>query len=183
MRSRNVDIIVYDEVYLDKFITICEVQQFDYAYILHDKDLDDDDNIKKFHYHFRVFSDLQRSLSAWSKVFDYPINYIEKLDDKRLSIRYLIHADNREKYQYNQNDIITNIDDIEKYFKDTKQEESYQLKYICDYIDSINGYIYFQDVKNYVLENNYWSAYRRYYTIIRDIILERNKYCIDYMLK
>ncbi len=183
MRSRNIDIIVYDEAFIDKFITICEVQQFDYAYILHDKDLNDDGTIKKFHYHFRVFSDLQRSLSAWSKVFNIPINYIEKLDDKRLSIRYLIHLDNREKFQYNQNDIITNIDDIEKYFKDTKQEESYQLKYICDYIDDINGYIYFQDVKNFVIENNYWSAYRRYYSIIRDLIQERNKYCIDYMLK
>ena len=31
MRTRNIDIIVYDEGFLDKFITICEVQQFDYT--------------------------------------------------------------------------------------------------------------------------------------------------------
>lgn len=183
MRSRNVDIILYDEGFLDKFINICEIQQFDYAYILHDKDILDDGTLKKAHYHFRVFSDLQKSISAWSKVFDYPENLIEKLDDKRLSIRYLIHIDNKEKYQYNQNDINSNIDDIDKYFKDNKQEESKQLKEICNYLDKINGFIYFQDVKNYVLKNNYWSSYRRYYSIIRDLIQERNKYCIDYMLK
>lgn len=183
MRTRNVDIILYDRENIENMIDICLANSLEYAYIYHDKDIEEKTGeLKKAHFHFRVFSDLQKSTSAWSKLFNVSENYVEKLDDKRLSIRYLIHLDNAEKYQYNQNEIVSNIEDINKYFQDNKQEESKQLKDIMNYIDNIMGYIYFNDVKNFILKNGYWSSYRRYYSIIRDLIIEKNRYKVDLML-
>lgn len=182
MRCRNIDIILYTSEDVEYCISVCETSHLSYAYILHDKDTKDDGSLKPPHYHFRVFSDLQKTLSAWSKLFDVAENYVEKLDDKRLSIRYLIHLDNKEKYQYNENCIVTNIEDIDRYFKNNRIEEDIQLKKIFSFIDEQHGYIYFKNIKDYVIKNGYWSSYRRYYSIIKDVVIEHNRYCIDYML-
>lgn len=181
MRTRNVELILYDYDLLLKKISYLN-DKTEYAFILHDKDLNDDGTIKKAHYHLRLFNEDQKSLSAWADYLHVKTNEVEKLDDKKRAIRYLIHFDSPKKYQYDFNNIVHNIIDIDKYFDDNKIDESNQLKYIFDYIDNINGYIYFKEIKSYVLQNNYWSAYRRYYSIIKDVILEHNRYCIDYML-
>lgn len=182
MRSRNIEIIVYKFEELEKYTTICIDNKFEFAYILHDKDTKDDGELKKAHYHFRIFGENQKTISAWAKTFQVEEYQIETLDNKKRAIRYLVHFDSPSKYAYNIEDIVTNIQDINTYFDDSKQDEYLQLKEICRYIDNIKGYCYFFDVKNFVLNNNYWSSYRRYYSIIRDLIQEKNKYAIDYML-
>lgn len=183
MRTRNVEIILYNEQLVQSKVDICQEFNLYYAYILHDKDIDDKTGkIKKPHYHFRIFDTNQRTLSAWAKLLEVKENDVEVLENKRRSIRYLIHLDSPKKYRYNELDIVTNIIDIDNYFNEDKLQEDSQLSNIFSYIDSIQGYIYFKEVKEYVLQNNYWSSYRRYYSIIKDVILEHNRYCIDYLL-
>lgn len=183
MRTRNVQLILYDINILQEKIQIVEDNNIEYAYILHNKDVDDKTgNIKKPHYHLIILGNNQRTISAWSTFLNVKENEIDVIENKRRSIRYLIHLDSPKKYHYNELDIVTNIVDIDDYFNKDKLEEPIQLQNIFDYIDNIQGYIYFKEVKSYVLNNNYWSAYRRYYSIIKDVINEHNRYCIDYML-
>lgn len=183
MRTRNVELIIYDKKILDKKIELLEVNPIEYAYILHDRDLDESTNqLKKAHYHLLIMGEYQRTISAWATFLNVKENEVQVIENKRRSIRYLIHFDSKDKYKYNYNDIVSNMLDLDIYFNQDKLEESTQLGYIFDYIDSIIGYIYFKEVKSYVLSNNYWGAYRRYYSIIKDVILEHNRYCIDYML-
>lgn len=182
MRSRNVELIIYDKDILDQKLDILNTFVCEYAYILHDKDIDDNGELIKPHYHLRIFGVNQKSVSAWADFLQVKENEIQFLENKRRAIRYLIHLDSPKKYQYNSLDIITNIYGIEDYFTQDKQEECTQLQNIFAYISEIRGYIYFREIKDYVLQNNYWSSYRRYYSIIKDVINEHNRYCVDYML-
>lgn len=182
MRTRNIELILYNEESLQDIVDLSELNKLQYAYILHDKDKDKDGNNKKAHYHLRIFGINQRTISAWANLFNVKENEIQILSNKRRAIRYLIHLDSKDKYQYSANDVVTNILDIDNYFNEDKQEEDTQLENIFSYIESIQGYIYYKEVKSYVLANKYWSAYRRYYFIIKDVIIEHNRYCIDYML-
>lgn len=181
-RVRNIELILYTREELDRCIDIVEKEYLDYAYILHDKDRNDDDSLKKIHYHFRVFGVFQKTISAWANFFKVMPNNIQILENKRRAIRYLIHMDSPKKYQYSQLDVVTNIVDIDQYFNEDKSSEDTQLQNIFGYISAIQTYIYFREVKDYVLQNNYWGAYRRYYSIIKDVILEHNRYCTDYLL-
>lgn len=183
MRSRNVEIILYDYKLLKKKLDLLD-DRIEYAYICHDRDFEDDEKtLKKIHYHLRLFSENQKTISAWATYLGVKDNDIQILENKKRAIRYLIHYDSPKKTQYNIDEVVHNIKDIDNYFDDNKLQEEQQLKYIFDYIDTISGYIYFKEIKSYVLQNNYWSAYRRYYQIIKDIIMEHNRYTIDYMLK
>lgn len=88
-----------------------------YAFILHDKDINEDTGeIKKPHYHCivdincNIKNNNQRKLHIIEKL--RPIIY-EKLDiqgikNENTFTRYLIHLDNKEKYQYNRKEIFTN---------------------------------------------------------------------------
>lgn len=183
MRTRNVELIIYDKEVLYEKLDYLSNFCGEYAYILHDKDKDDNGELKKPHYHLRIFGVNQKSITAWADFLNVKENEIQVLENKRRAIRYLIHLDSPNKYQYNSLDIVSNIYGIDDYFTQDKQEETTQLQNIFAYIDEIKGYIYFSEIKSYVIQNNYWSSYRRYYSIIKDVIIEHNRYCIDYMLK
>lgn len=83
------------------------------AYVspLHDKDLNGDNEEKKPHYHIViVFSgkkspeQIQELSNQLSKVKIIPAK--NKVADKRIMVRYLVHYDNPEKFQYDIDDIL-----------------------------------------------------------------------------
>lgn len=78
-----------------------------YAYIFHDKDIDDNGSLKPKHIHF-VAQD-RHSLKTWSNLLGIPENMIEIPRNFRAVNRYLIHKDSSDKYQYAADDVITNM--------------------------------------------------------------------------
>ena len=174
---RNIEIILYNYEDVVNFVKICVSNNFDYAFILHDKDIDNEGNIIKPHYHFRVFYKDKKSVSAWAKIFNVKDNNVEILDDKIRAIRYLIHLDSPKKYQYNKEDVISNFD-LSSYFL-KKGDENFDIKLITDYISTTTKRLSFSDLKNFVLDNRLWASYRRNYSIIRDLLFEHNN-IIDY---
>lgn len=175
---RNIEIVFYlEELELfNNSIDLCKSLDCMYAYILHDKDLDDDNNLKKPHYHLRIFAKNQKTLEAWSKYFNISVNRIQIIKKDRKSIRYLIHADSKTKYHYSITSICSNFD-LSPYFTD--KTESLDIESYINYIDNIKGVVFMKDMLNYALSTNSWSTYRRNYSIIRDIIYEHNnKYII-----
>lgn len=174
---RNIELVLYDYNRVLEVIDICNKNNFDYAFILHDSDLKDDGSIKKSHYHFQIFFNDKKSLSAWAKIFNCKNNEVEKIKDKKSAIRYLIHCDNNEKYQYDISEIVSTFD-VNPYFK-TKSDENFDIKLITDFISSCCGKIKFYQLKDFVLNNNLWASYRRSYSIIRDLVFEHNN-MVDY---
>ena len=71
-----------------------------FAAILHDKDTDDDGNLKKPHWHIVITFKSQRTASAIAKEFGIEPNYIQPTKSRDKALRYLVHADDCDKYQY-----------------------------------------------------------------------------------
>lgn len=82
-----------------------------YAYIVHDKDVNEDGTPKKPHIHlFMKFKDSQQ-FKYIAKWFDVSENYINRIKGKWVTaIRYLVHANDESKYQYEDSEVKANFD-------------------------------------------------------------------------
>lgn len=149
-----------------------------YAYILHDKDITDDGEIKKEHIHVVVKFDNARELKALASELNIEPNMIKFMNSIKYSIRYLTHKDQKNKAQYNFEQIKTNMVDIKKYFKEESTEVE-DMKKILEFIFSIDRYLYLCEVLEYVLSENIYATYRRSGTQIIKIIEEHNRMFLE----
>lgn len=122
-RTKYITGIVRLEVSLSKeriklfndFVTsmVCE-----YAYILHDKDKDENGNLIPSHIHFVLcLNSALRLSTVLNKICDtLDINEFGVTLSKTVSytgaIQYLIHKNDSDKYKYSIDEIKTNIDDL-----------------------------------------------------------------------
>lgn len=138
--------IVYPESASSNFMDI--LKEFHVPFLLsplHDKDVDSNGVIKKAHYHLVLYFDSLKSASQAQVIFDAiggvgcqsvqsPVSYA----------RYLIHADDPDKYQYAAEDVI-----------------AYGLDYMqCSLDEKSQKYLGISDVISFVIENNIQSFSR-----------------------
>ena len=86
----------------------------EYAFILHDKDTDEDGNPIKPHFHLYCrFGSTNVSIKEFADWFNVTQNKVEKIKAKRNSpfhvLKYYLHRDYPEKYQYDVGDILGNM--------------------------------------------------------------------------
>lgn len=84
---------------------------FDWAYILHDKDVDINGELKKPHIHW-VGRATPRCLSVVSNFLGLPENDIEVVKNFDNMVMYLIHLNDIDKFQYSPDDVETNLPNI-----------------------------------------------------------------------
>lgn len=174
MRTRNVELILYDLEDVYRCVMLCNKNNFEYAYIYHDKDLKEDLNdFKKAHYHFQVYNENDKELTTWARVFDIDLPRVQKISNKKAAIRYLIHADNNDKFQYEIINITSNFEII-KYFDKLVSDENCEIDLIFTYIEYHKRKIGVKEIIDYVLDNNIWGTFRRNYSIIKDLLYEHN---------
>lgn len=172
--SRNYEIILYTTEETQRLVNICIEKGFDYAFIKHDKDLKEDlSDFKKVHFHFLIFMQNQKTISALSKVLSVNENQIQFIRNKRGAIRYLTHADNNDKADYDINDIKSNLD-LYQYFSNVVSDENIDIQMIVEFIDFQKKTISFKALMRFVVDAGMWSTYRRNYTIIKDLLYEHN---------
>lgn len=138
--------IVYPESASSNFLDV--LKDFHVPFLLsplHDKDVDGDGVIKKSHYHLVLYFDSLKSSAQAQVIFDAiggvgcqsvqsPVSYA----------RYLIHADDPDKYQYSAEDVV-----------------AYGLDYLqCSLDEKSQKYLGISDVITYVIENNIESFSR-----------------------
>lgn len=178
MTSRYFEIILYldNSTHMDLFNNLDNIynylHNFEFAHIVHSNDINDDGTQKKIHIHLLL---MFKNYVSLQYVFDnFPIdniNLIEVRKKKYDAIRYLVHADNKNKYQYDVNDIITTLDDLSRYFRNVSQETqevedliTFVLSPTCTRIS---------DLINYSIKNNLWSTLRRNYSILKDLYIDK----------
>lgn len=138
-----------------------------YAYILHNKDLTKDLELKKSHYHIIIKTDNACTLDALSKKIGVPVNYIQFIRNERSYIRYLIHVDDEDKTQYSLNEIQCSrsyYSKVMKSFDDLETEEEI-IEKIFIFIQEHNDLDYFTFYRLFVQwlnSNCYYSIYNRY---------------------
>lgn len=128
---------------------------------LHDKDKNDDGEIKKAHWHVLL-------KYASNKTFEQVKDDIQFLNcpipqaccNVKGMVRYFIHIDNPEKYQYKKEDIQSYGGiDIEDYFTLTTGQENLLIKEILDYCRD-NNITFISDLIDVCLAGNMdWFSY------------------------
>lgn len=150
------------------------IQKYNYAYILHDKDTNDDGTLKKEHIHLLLFFKNARwGTSILKEINIDNTNLIEFRENKSNAIQYLVHSNNLDKYQYPLENIISDID-ISIYFNKYKDDETKDISIIYDFIVNYVGILSYTTLYYYCATNNLWSSYRRNYLIIKDLVYEHN---------
>lgn len=158
---------------LDKIINEFDCQ---YAYINHDKDLDDDDNLKKAHTHVVLSFKNPRWSTKLAEDLGITINYIKDCEFINKALTYLIHLNEIDKFQYSIDEVHGPLrDKLVKIYKKLNQvDDDIAFNEIREYIVNTQRFIRYSEVAKFVLDNNYFGAYRRSYYVLRDMIYEHN---------
>ena len=148
-----------------------------YAYILHDKDFNEDGEIIKPHTHVMLCFDNPRTITGLSKELNISSNYIEPTKHNYIKgLRYLIHADNPEKYLYAVEEV-KGTETLIRKLQNSLNSDKTECEYIIEIIDIIDSHDYINK-REFVLEmcrKNLYSYYRRSACVINDIIFEHNQ--------
>lgn len=143
------------------------ISYFDYAYILHDKDIwdhevVDNDNItihkvgdlKKPHYHVIISFKNPRSLDKLKN--ELGLKHLETCNFYFYS-RYLIHKDYPRKFQYDEREIVTNMGlRVHNALKRDYNSQEQDTRIILDFIrmKQKNGFCFLNNVIDFALEND-----------------------------
>lgn len=136
-RARAWCLLAYPESAPSNWMELLQEEHFPFVVSpLHDLDTTEDGEIKKAHWHIVALFSGKKSyeqVKEYTDKINSPIP--QKCADVRASVRYLIHLDNPEKYQYNREDIRAfNGFDADDYFKPTFAVKKQMLREITNYI-------------------------------------------------
>lgn len=179
-RTRIWEIILYpvdNAVNLHAFvlqgiIDSCMECGYKYFMILHDKDIDEDGQLKKEHVHILLeFPNPRRIKSVMREMCVLEENLVNPVTSKKGYIRYLTHIDDKDKYQYKQSNIQTNCKtDVERAYKcdkDSIEQAEYMLNYIC-----ANPNSSITELSRVAIDNGCWSQFRSGFNVFSAIRIE-----------
>ena len=153
-RTRNWTMVVYPESAPENWRKILDNLHVPYLVSpLHDKDVNPDGEVKKAHWHVVLVFENKKSYHQIKEIADKlnaPIP--QKVESLRGMVRYLVHTDNPEKYQYSREDIENHgVDDINKYFETASSNRAI-LNAIIRYIRE-NNVTSFAKLSYYAIDN------------------------------
>lgn len=159
---------------------------YDYAMILHDKDvftLEDEaknpehkaGTYKKAHYHVILRFNQAKWNTALANELGIDDNYIEEVKNFNNALMYLIHYNDTDKTQYNINEVKGNLKTrLQEVINKNEKSEGEKVADLIQFIKSYNGYISVTDFAEYCALNGYWAEFRRSGAIFCKIIEENN---------
>lgn len=163
---------------LPLIIAWCKSKGYQYAYILHDKDVDENGNLKKPHIHLIIRFKGTNSIDKFAREYRISGHMIQVIEDWTESVRYLVHMSKRSmgdtsKYKYPIPDINSNFD-LATYFisDDLGQQEVEVVIQLIDYVLEYHA-SYYQLLK-YASGIGAWSVLRKNFNII-DKVVQQSK--------
>lgn len=174
-RSRNHMLLLYPDN--DDHVKAYEQikKSYDYLSILHNKDVTEDGELKKPHWHVIVRFSQPRWSSAICKDLCIQENYIEEIKKFESAMQYLIHYNDSDKVKYN-------IDDVDGTFKNRllesinkiEKSEGEKVVDLLEYITDKDDYISVTEFADFCAKNGYWAEFRRSGSIFCKILEEHN---------
>lgn len=138
-----------------------------WAYILHDSDLDAEGNPKKPHFHFYGKSSDKLTASGIAYRVHVPESACRVVSSWKGALRYLVHADNPEKHQYNVSDISANFPLAGIFTVSDDMQAARIFAFIsdthCTSVTTLTGW---------AIQNGYYSGLRRGFAIFSQLLRE-----------
>lgn len=148
----------------------------EYAYILHDSDTLDDGSLKKIHIHVCIRQDTPCTCSAIANKLGIADKWVQFAGKWPTVIRYLVHADDDDKYHYLPSDIVSNFD-VNKFIK--YKDDVSMANVIFNQIVN-NRCTSTIDLVKWCIDNSCWSEFRRSFSIwqccINEIKSQESRY-------
>lgn len=148
----------------------------DWAYILHDKDVNENGELKKSHIHW-VGRATPRCLSVVSNFLGLPENDIEVVKNFDNMVMYLIHLNDIDKFQYSPDDVETNLPNIGQLLR--RQSEGQIVKDLASAKMQKSWY----DLVQYAVDIDSYDVLRRNLGVIRliweEVLLADSKRLAD----
>lgn len=151
---------------------------YDYACILHDKDvLEDTGEVKKAHWHVVLISGKNAIWSsALSKELGLDGNYIQQCRNIDRALEYLIHFNEEEKHQYSIEEVTGTLNSrLNQLINCTNKTESDKVSELIEFIESYQGYLTISVFSKHCASVGMWDVFRRAGTIFIKIIEEHNQ--------
>jgi hypothetical protein len=178
------DIIVYPEYGIEKFCVACNKEHIEYAYILHNRSVNEETGEKKKdHWHclIKMPVGMHCRISAVSRILDIPDNCINTVSHKYINedLAYYLHlGTDKEKYQ--PDDLKGNLKELQEWkecFYDTgmkmyTEKEALSMAYNFIYGEGCNS---MKDLMAFVIENDIAKQLRPYYYVLGRLINERER--------
>lgn len=111
--SRTWEVVVYpdSESYVAAEVLAKSTEYFaKWCYVLHDNDVNDDCTPKKAHYHFYGKLDTPRTPQSVSNALGVGVASLRVVSSWRAAVRYTVHIDHPDKYQYSADDVVSNFE-------------------------------------------------------------------------
>lgn len=151
-------------------------KSYDYAYILHDMDKEENGEKKKPHIHVLLRFGQAVWNTAICKELGIEERWIEKPRSFDNALLYLIHYNDADKHQYNVGDVRGNL--AKRLIEKMNAQEKTEGEKVCELIQFIrefDGYLSVTLFAEYCAANGYWSEFRRSGAIFVNIIKEHNE--------
>ena len=147
----------------------------DYAMIVHDKDQNEDGELKKSHTHVVLTCSNAKWNTALAEELGITVNYIQKCRDFEGALDYLIHYNDDTKYQYSLDDVKGNLKNkLMKFINNDDKDENEKTLELITFIECFDGIISITEFARYVAKIGYWSVYRRALSSYHAMINEHN---------
>lgn len=156
---------------------------YEYCGILHDKDLEDNGELKKPHYHFLIEFTNPKLYSTVCKKIGF--EFKKKPDGSGCPVygepcrrfkdcqKYLVHVGYEDKYQYSSDELFGSdlLLSRVKALLSTPDENS-QMRLLLDIFDNYDGILSFRTALNLALKYNLYSTFRRGGSLLGKVIEE-----------
>lgn len=192
IRSRSFMLILYpdDDSHIKCLDSIIN-SEYKYAYILHDKDINEDGTLKKPHYHVVLYFDNARTISSVAKEFFISENYIDvSYKSYKYALLYLVHFSSDRSGNIPDNQLINTINSMKhrydlnevygplqktllKLIKQTITEEDSVLA-IVSAVERQEKHITYSSFAKMICSLGLWSVYRRSALVFHEILKEHN---------
>lgn len=166
-KARNFCLVLYeeDETHLKAIEKIKE--NYDYAIICHDRDVNSEGELKKPHYHVVLRFNNPKWSSALASELGITENYLEESRSLKRSLLYLIHFYDEDKFQYSIDDVKGSLKNrLIDFIRNDGKSESEKVLEIFKLIDDTECRIDFRIFVKQVSIMGYYDVLRRSTSII-----------------
>ncbi|MBS7377348.1 MAG: hypothetical protein KIG42_05085 [Paludibacteraceae bacterium] len=179
-RFRFFDLLLYPDCEQhNEVLSVIKDSGIDFCGILHDKDVDETGNIKKAHIHLVLWG-VQTTISSLSSRLGLPENYISIRGTRVSRLRYLVHADNPEKYQYSPDVAFGSPSGLKKFREslNVSEDENDNVFSIISLLESYpqNEYVSLLTFVKDVCSSSLFPYYRRAQATFIELWRERNNF-------
>ena len=151
-------------------------KNYSYAFIEHNSDIDENGQLKKSHTHVVIRFTNYKWQNALAKELNIKPNYLEKCRNLEKALKYLIHFEDSDKFQY---DIDLVHGDLKKklkyYLRDTNITESEKVLQLINFIKEYDKRLRLSEFIEICCQCNMYDIYRRSQFSFNKIIEEHNQ--------